>query len=257
MAGLAEAPRAAAPAPRGRPLATVLCVEDDPLGRKVLAFTLAEAGYRVEAADQAAAALRVLQREEVHTIVLDVGLPQLDGLDFCRRLRAERIGTPVLLLTGRRGVEDTVAGFEAGADDYLAKPYEPRELVARVRALVGRQFWGTANVARDRLAAAGLELDLRELAVTLPSGRQVALTPTEMRVLQCLMTNAGRVVTRESLLAEAWGYDYETGSNPVEVYVRRVRRKIEAGPAPLIETVRGVGYRLLAPKAPQHPAPPA
>ncbi|MCL4541116.1 MAG: response regulator transcription factor [Chloroflexi bacterium] len=231
---------------RARPSAHILYVEDEPLIRRMVEILLGDAGYQVSCVDNATAALRILHQNEVHLLILDVSLPQMDGRDFCRKLREDRFSVPVLFLSAHGLVEDKLSGFNVGADDYMAKPFEPRELLARVRALLGRQFWGTANMARSRLRVGGLELDLGELVVKLPNGDQEVLTPTEMRVLQCLMRYAGRVVTRELLLSEAWGYDYESDSNPVEVYVRRVRRKIESDSAhPLIETVRGVGYRLI------------
>lgn len=233
---------------RPGPSAHVLVVDDDAMTRKLLSFILTEAGYAAVAVEGVTSALRVLEREEVHLILLDVNMPTTDGLEFCRKLRDERYGIPVMFLSGRMLTDDKVAGFDAGADDYLTKPFEPRELLSRVGALLARQLWGTTNGTRTHLRAGGLELDLAELTVRLPSGREVQLTPTEMRVLQCLMMNAGRVVTRELLLTEAWGYDYESESNQVEVYIRRIRRKLDA-PAgeTCVETVRGLGYRLLSP----------
>jgi DNA-binding response OmpR family regulator len=147
-----------------------------------------------------------------------------------------------------------VAGFDAGADDYLAKPFDPRELLARVRALLNRQLWGAANNAGHCLEVGGYSLDLVDLSIRLPGGGVVQLTPQEVRVLQCLMVNAGRVVSRETILQAAWGPDYHSESNQVDVYIRRLRRKIEQDPErPVIATVYGLGYRLSTGKEPGEP----
>ncbi|MCL4508835.1 MAG: response regulator transcription factor [Chloroflexi bacterium] len=231
--------------------AHILIVDDDLVTRKFVAFLLSEAGYQPIPVESTSAAQRVVAHDDIHLIILDVGLPKpnMNGLEFCRRLREERITIPVLFLSGHDDTEDRLAGFAAGGDDYLRKPFEPRELISRVRALLGRRNWGNHTGAPSVLRVGDLELSLTELIVKMGSGRQAQLTPTEMRVLQCLMANAGRVVTRDVIINEAWGYDYQTGSNQVEVYVRRIRRKIEeAGRPPFIETVRGLGYRFLTPK---------
>ena len=232
---------------RSGPAARILVVDDDMLLRKMVRYVLQEAGYDVAAVDSAAAAMRLLEREEVHLVILDVNMPGMNGLEFCRQLRAQRENLPILFLSGQKDIDDKVAGFDAGGDDYLAKPFEPRELIVRVRALLNRQLWGAPNASSNTLKAGGITLDLAELSVQLPDGHTVSLTPTELRVLQYLMVNAGRVVTRDLILQSVWGYDYESESNQVDVYIRRIRRKIEADPErPLIETVRGLGYRLVA-----------
>jgi DNA-binding response OmpR family regulator len=178
--------------------------------------------------------------------VLDVTLAGMSGPDFCRHLRARGASQPVLFLSGHKALADKVAGFDAGGDDYLTKPFEPRELLARVRALLSRQFWGAASAASSVIRYGDLTLDLTELSAQLPGGRVVALTPTELRVLQYLMVNAGRVVTRDLILQAGWGYNYESASNQVDVYIRRIRRKIEGdGGKTAIQTVRGLGYRLV------------
>lgn len=230
----------------GRSRGRILLVDDDALLRKMVRFVLTESGYEVSAAEGAAAALRLLEREEVQLIILDVAMAGLSGPECCRQLRARGATQPVLFLSGHRELADKVAGFEAGGDDYLAKPFEPRELLARVRALLGRQFWGTASPAAAVLRLGGLALDVPNLAATLPGGRVVPLTPTELRVLQLLVANAGRVVPREQILQAGWGYHYESASNQVDVYIRRLRRKLEAPDrAAAIHTVRGLGYRLV------------
>jgi DNA-binding response OmpR family regulator len=229
--------------------ARILVVDDDLMTRKLFNFLLMDAGYAVVAADSVSAASRYLEREEIHLIILDVGLPHINGLDYCRKLREVRYTVPIMFVSGRQQTDDKLAGFDAGADDYVSKPIEPREFLARVRALLSRQLWGTSSGAHTKLRAGGLQLDISELSVRRADGRQMQLTPTEMRVLQCLLRNAGRVVTRDHLLTEAWGYDYESDSNQVEVYIRRLRRKVDPDPEQsCIETIRGLGYRLLANK---------
>lgn len=230
-----------------RSTARILLVDDDLLFRKMTRYVLMEAGYHTAAVDSPAAALHLLEREDVHLAILDVGMPGMDGFDLCRQVRARRAALPVLFLSGRKEVDDRLAGFEAGADDYLAKPFEPRELMARVRALLNRQFWGTANAVSNLIKSGDLTLDVAELSVQLPVGQVVRLTPTELRVLQYLVQNTGRVVTRDLILQAGWGYEYESDSNQVDVYIRRIRRKIESGSSQTyIQTVRGLGYRLVA-----------
>jgi two-component system, OmpR family, response regulator MprA len=229
-----------------RSLGRVLFVDDDLLLRKMVRFILVESGYEVAVADSAAAAMHLLEHEEVHLIILDVGMAGTSGLDCCRQLRARGATQPVLFLSGHKDLADKVAGFEVGGDDYLAKPFEPRELLARVRALLSRQFWGTAQPAGNVVCFGELPLDVTNLAAHLPDGRVVSLTPTELRVLQYLMVNAGRVVPRDRILQAGWGYNYESASNQVDVYIRRIRRKIEGhGSAAAIQTVRGLGYRVV------------
>ena len=227
----------------------ILIVEPDVVLRTLLSYLLTDAGSTVRAVDTAGAALEALAREPIDLLVLEAELPGMDGVALCQQLRLERNPVLVLVLSARPHVEAKVAAFDAGADDYLTRPFEPRELLARVRALLRRQSRAAASVGQGRLEVGGLTLDLGELSVRLPNGEVVELTPTETRVLECLMLNAGRVVTREYLLREAWGQDYEAESNQVDVYIRRLRRKIETDPTqPRIRTVRGLGYRFEAPQ---------
>jgi DNA-binding response OmpR family regulator len=229
-----------------RSLGRVLLVDDDLLLRKVVRLVLGESGYDVVAVENAAAAEGVLDREEVHLIILDVAMPGMSGPDFCRQIRARGAMQPVLFLSGHKELPDKMTGFAAGGDDYLAKPFDPRELLVRVQALLNRQFWGTANPVRNVVHAGGLTLDVLAMSVRLPSGRLVSLAPTELRILRYLMDNAGHVVTRDLILQAGWGYNYDSASNQVDVYIRRIRRKLEGSDnAVAIQTVRGVGYRLV------------
>jgi len=174
-------------------------------------------------------------------IVLDIMLPLINGLDVCKSLRSNRMDTPVLLLTALDGVDDRVRGLDAGADDYLPKPFAFQELMARLRALSRRRVQ-----PRDpqELTVDDLTLDLRRRRA-LRDGRQIELSPKEFSLLEFLMRNQGRVVTRTQILDHLWGYDFATDSNLVDVYVAYLRRKVDKGNnAKLIRTVRGVGYAL-------------
>jgi two-component system, OmpR family, response regulator MprA len=176
-------------------------------------------------------------------MILDVNLPDLSGLDVCRRVRADALPIPILMLTARAAVEDRVAGLDAGADDYLVKPFALAELLARVRALLRRSL-GDGAGAGSVLSFADVELDLDAL-VARRGGRVLELTRTELRLLELFLRNPGRVLTRDQMLDRVWGVDARTSSNGVEVYVGYLRRKLEAGGEPrLVQTVRGVGYRL-------------
>ncbi len=229
-----------------QPLARVLIVDDDVLFRKMVGLVLTESGYEVAGVDGASAAMRLLEREEVHLIVLDVGMAGMSGPEFCKALRAQGRSEPVLFLSGHKDLLDKLEGFGAGGDDYLVKPFEPRELLVRVRALLSRQIWRTGNPASGVVRYGGLFLDVANLTVRLPDNSIVSLTPTELSVLQYLMFCAGRVATRDLIRQAGWGYNYESSSNQVDVYIRRIRRKIErSGTMTAVQTVRSIGYRLV------------
>ncbi len=219
----------------------ILVVEDE---RKVAAFVrqgLVEEGHAVEvAADGAAALEAVADGPPFDLVVLDVMLPKRDGLEVLKSLRALRIETPVLLLTARDGVADKVAGLDAGADDYLAKPFAFEEFLARVRALLRR---GRGR-AEPVLRLADLSLDPATRAV-LRGGRRISLTAREYALLEYFLRNTGRVLTRPMITQHVWGMDWDPESNIVDVYVGYLRRKIDAdGESRLVHTVRGAGYML-------------
>ena len=221
----------------------ILVVEDE---RKVAAFVrqgLVEEGHAVEvAADGAAALEAVADGPPFDLVVLDVMLPKRDGLDVLRSLRSLRIQTPVLLLTARDGVADKVAGLDAGADDYLAKPFAFEEFLARVRALLRRGRGGAEPVLR----LADLSLDPATRAV-LRGRRRITLTAREYALLEYFLRNAGRVLTRPMITQHVWGMDWDPQSNIVDVYVGYLRRKVDAAGEPrLVQTVRGAGYMLNA-----------
>ena len=218
----------------------VLVVEDDPDVRAALTRALSFEGYEVAVAEDGGRALEAIVHDPPNLIVLDVMMPFVDGLETCRRLRARGDETPVLILTALGDVSDRVDGLDAGADDYLAKPFALEELLARIRALLRR----SGGDVSELLTFADLEMNLATRTV-LRSGEIVPLTKTEFDLLEVLMRGGGRVATRDQIYREVWGFDFETSSNSLDVYVGYLRRKTEAGGAPrLIHTVRGVGYTL-------------
>lgn len=214
----------------------VLVVDDDAPVRRMLRRTLAAEGLHVDTAADGGGALAAAERDPPDVVVLDVAMPGMDGLAVCRRLRAKGMSAPILLLTARDAVRDRVAGLDAGADDYLVKPFAPEELLARLRAL-GRRGRGTID--GEQLAAAGIALDPGARTAT-RDGREIRLTARESELLALLLRNAPGVVTRELALEEVWG---GAGSgNVVDRYVGYVRRKL--GEPRVIHTVRGVGFVL-------------
>ena len=222
---------------------TILIAEDDhqvreALERRVLRFE----GYGVLTANDGAAALAAIDEHHPDAVILDVMMPLVDGLSACRRLRARGDRTPVLMLTARVEVEDRVAGLDAGADDYLAKPFALDELLARLRALLRRSLPNPDGP----LVVADLVLDAEGRQVR-RGDRMIELTRTEFQILELLMLHAGKVLDRATMYAEIWGYDFETSSKSLDVHTRYVRRKLEANGEPrLIQTVHGVGYVLRA-----------
>lgn len=224
----------------------ILVVDDDRAVRESLRRSLAFNGYDVSLAGDGFAALAAIETEQPDALILDLMMPRLDGLETCRRLRAAGDDRPVLMLTARDSVSDRVAGLDAGADDYLPKPFALEELLARVRALLRRTRPpnGSDPSEGEVLTFADLTLDLDTREVTRGS-REIRLTRTEFSLLELLMRNPRRVLTRARILEEVWGYDFPTTENSLEVYVGYLRRKTEAdGEARLIHTIRGVGYAL-------------
>jgi two-component system, OmpR family, response regulator MprA len=220
----------------------VLVVDDEPAVREALERALRLAGYEVElAADGEEALVRLgLEPGAADLVVLDVLMPRLDGIEVCMRLRRRGNSVPILMLTARDGVDDRVTGLDAGADDYVVKPFALEELFARVRALLRRAGNGEDEV----LSFAGLELDPRRYEVR-RDGDPIELTRTEFSLLELLLRNPRQVLTRSLIFERVWGYDFGPSSNSLEVYIGYLRRKTEAGGRPrLIHTVRGVGYAL-------------
>ena len=217
----------------------VLVVDDDAAVRQSLATALGRDGYEVLAADDGSAALAHLMAASVDAIVLDVAMREPNGLEVCRRLRARGDRTPILMLTARDLVDDRVAGLDAGADDYLVKPFALAELRARLRALLRRNA-----ASAERLSYADLALDLAAARVT-RGGREVALTRTEYLLLELFLRNPGRVLSHSQIFQAVWGYDFGLRSNNLWVYMGYLRTKLEAAGEPrILHTVRGLGYVL-------------
>ncbi|WP_433239762.1 response regulator transcription factor [Streptosporangium sp. CA-135522] len=225
--------------------ARVLVVDDEPALREALQSSLEFEGYRVGLACDGQAALEVLERKPYDLVLLDVMMPRLDGLTACRRLRTAGNHVPVLMLTARDAVGDRVSGLDAGADDYLVKPFELDELLARVRALLRRGALNRPAAGDDGVLVHGdLRMDTASREVT-RAGEPLELTRTEYLLLELFMAHPRQVLTREQILSEVWGFDFEPSSNSLDVYVMYLRRKTEtAGRPRLIHTVRGVGYVL-------------
>lgn len=215
----------------------VLVVEDEPAIADLLRLNLRAAGYGVEVVRDGAAALRATRRLRPSALILDIGLPTIDGIEVCRRLRAEHDWTPVLFVTARDDEVDRILGLELGADDYVTKPFSPRELVARLGGVLRRTRGETA--ASRELRSDRVVVDLTSHRVTVDGG-EVALTATEFDLLAHLMRRPGVVFTREQLLSDVWGYASGAGGRTVDVHVAQVRAKL--GEASPIRTVRSVGY---------------
>jgi two-component system, OmpR family, response regulator MprA len=219
----------------------VLVVDDERAVRDSLRRALELEGYDVElAADGEEALERLAQNGEPDAVVLDILMPRMDGLEVCRRLRREGHRLPVLMLTARDEVENRVAGLDAGADDYVTKPFALEELLARLRALLRRTTSGSGEVLRF----GDLELDPKTREVR-RAGEPIDLTRTEFSLLELFLLNPRQVLTRSVIFERVWGYDFGFSSNSLDVYIGYLRRKTEAGDRPrLIQTVRGVGYAL-------------
>jgi two-component system OmpR family response regulator len=222
----------------------ILVVDDEPRITDLVAMALRYEGFEVQTAATGRAALKMVEEFRPAMIVLDVMLPDMDGFAVTERLAADRVKVPILFLTARDAVEDKVRGLTLGGDDYVTKPFSIEELVARIRALLRR----TDPVAESGpLVFVDLELDDQTHEVR-RGGTPVELTATEFRLLRYLMENAPRVLSKAQILDHVWHYDFGGDANIVETYVSYLRRKIDGRGQPLIQTVRGVGYRLAAPR---------
>jgi len=221
-----------------QPSQRVLVVEDDGAVRRAVERALSFEGYDVVSARDGSEALSIILNDHIEAIVLDVMMPIIDGLEVCRRIRARGDTTPILILTARTEVSDRVAGLDAGADDYLVKPFALEELLARLRALLRRSSGDLAELLR--VGDMVMDTAAREVR---RGDTVVDLTKTEFDLLELLMSNPGIVVDRDTIYDRIWGYDFATSSNSLDVYIGYLRRKTEVDGAPrLIQTVRGVGY---------------
>lgn len=221
----------------------ILVVEDDPVIAGLLRKGLEQAHFEVEVAGDGQKGLAAAREADVGLIILDVMLPGMDGWAVCRGLRERRVITPILMLTARDSIDDRVKGLEGGADDYLTKPFDFKELLARVRALLRRDKIHKTRIIR----VADLEMDTAARTVT-RAGQDIQLTPREFSLLEALILNEGRVLTREMIQDRVW-LDDESFSNTVNVHVAHLRKKVDAAhPVKLIHTVHGVGYTLRDPE---------
>jgi two-component system response regulator PrrA len=225
------------------PLMRILVVDDEPAVREAIDRALRLDGYRTELAGDGRAALTAIATAPPDAVVLDVLMPEVDGLEVCRRLRAAGDRTPVLVLTARDAIADRVRGLDAGADDYLVKPFQLTELVARIKALLRRRG-ATATFSSETIVVGPLEVDIPGRRARV-NGVDVDLTKREFDLLAVLAEHKTAVLSRAQLLELVWGYDFAADTNVVDVFIGYLRRKLEAGGAPrLLHTVRGVGFVL-------------
>lgn len=223
----------------------ILVVDDHQFGNALVHFVLTKEGFEVETLENPRLAMQMIQRREPDLLLLDINMPHMDGFEFSRKLRAEGYDIPIIFMTARDSLDDKLHGFGMGADDYICKPFNHQELVARVHAVM-RRVTRSNNGGNDSIHRGRFELFPAELKLTTPERPVVLLTPKEMQVLRMLMIQPGQVVTRENLLAEIWNED-ESNSNIVDVYVRRLRRKVEhhADRPEHILSIRGIGYKFV------------
>jgi two-component system, OmpR family, response regulator len=225
----------------------VLVVDDELNITELVSLGLRYEGFDVSSARDGRGALRAVREFRPALMILDVTMPDMDGLEVVRRLRSENIWTPVMFLTARDAIEDTVAGLTVGGDDYLTKPFSLDELIARVRAMVRRNNLAARQASSGVIRYADLVLDEDRLEVARGS-RPILLTPTEFRLLRFLMLNAGRVVSKTQILDHVWEYDFGGDGNVVETFISYLRKKVDVEAPPLIQTVRGFGYTLRSPR---------
>lgn len=222
--------------------ARILIVDDEPSITEFVSYAMQKEGYQTEIASDGEEALRKIEQQHFDLFILDIMLPGIDGYELCRRIRT-KMSTPILFLSARDTELNKVVGLELGADDYLAKPFGVRELLARTRALL-RRSQGNEMVSGNEISAGGITLN-EDTHVAQGDKGAIDLTPREFDLLACLMRNAGKVVSREDLLHDAWNWEFITETKTVDTHIKRLRDKIEsAGYDPkLVETVRGYGYR--------------
>ena len=225
---------------------SILIVDDEPALREALTYSLAREGYAVKSASTYAEAFATIENQMPSFIVLDLGLPDIDGLELCRAVRS-RSSVPILMLTARQSEVDKIVGLEMGSDDYMTKPFSMRELLARVKAILRRSTPDAASPSSDVISFGETTIDRLAHRVT-HRGQEITLTPLEFEMLSFLAENRGIVFSRETLLDRVWKYSYPEGSRTVDVHMRWLRQKLEDDPANprMLVTVRGVGYKLEA-----------
>jgi len=224
----------------------ILVVDDDRFANELMQFTLHKEGFEVNTLDNARNALQMIEKREPDLLILDVSMPYMTGFEFFVQLRAAGYETPVIFATAKDSIEDRLHGFKIGAEDYICKPYNFQELVARVNAVM-RRVKKNNTLGEQCIRGGQFELVPAELKIAMPGRSAIILTPKEMQVMRMLMAYAGQVVRREQMLSEVWN-DSDSASNIVDVYMRRLRKKLEADadrPRYII-SVRGVGYKFIA-----------
>lgn len=222
----------------------IVVIDSERVTGELLDFVLTQSGHEVALVTTAADGLREVTNQETATVLLQDNLPDMDGCRFCMELRARRYNGPVIFISRRDTTRDKVRAFDHGADDYIVEPYDPQELIARVDAVARRCRQTDYQALGTVLKVGDVELSLGTLMVRVGERTPIALTPTEMRMLECLMRNSQITIGRERLIERTWGYDFLGESNRVDVYISRLRKKIERDPAnpDYLHTVRGIGY---------------
>ncbi len=223
----------------------ILVVDDDQFANSLVQFVLSKEGYEVETMDNPRGALQMIKKREPDLLIIDVMMPYINGFEFATRLQAEEYDIPIIFMTAQDAIESKLQGFNIGADDYICKPFNHQELVARVQAVI-RRVKHNAKIGNNNIRSGQFELFPGELKVVKSGNASIALTPIEMQVLQVLMASEGQVIDRDQLLSKVWN-DSENNSNIVDVYIRRLRLKLEEDAnKPLhIIAVRGIGYKFL------------
>ena len=223
---------------------SILVVDDEPSIAELIEFNLQKLGYHVEKTDNGHGALQLIRANRPDLIILDLMIPGIDGIEVCRRLKGQQhtAGIPIIMLTAKNEEVDKIVGLELGADDYMTKPFSPRELMARVKAVLRRSH--KESIHDGELVVGKLRLNFSSYTIYLNT-EKLELTPKEYELLKLFITNVGKAYTREQLLEKVWGYEYFGDTRTVDVHVRHLRAKLAAEPkvAEAIETVRGVGYR--------------
>jgi two-component system, OmpR family, response regulator len=225
----------------------VLVVDDELNITELVSLGLRYEGFDVSSAHDGRGALRAIREFKPELVILDVTMPDIDGFEVVRRMRADGIWTPVIFLTARDATEDKIAGLTVGGDDYIAKPFSLDELIARVRAMIRRNDLSARPASSGVLRYLDLVLDEDRLEVSRGT-RPISLTPTEFRLLRFLMLNAGRVLSKSQILDHVWEYDFGGDGNVVETFISYLRKKVDVEEPPLIQTVRGFGYTLRSPQ---------
>ena len=225
-------------------MSRILIVEDEETLAEAISFLLSKEGFEVEIAEDGPAAIAAFDKNGADLILLDLMLPGLSGTEVCRQIRAKS-SVPIIMLTAKDSEIDKVVGLEIGADDYVTKPYSSRELIARIRAVLRRGELGDATVVDGVLSVGPIRLDSDRHVISV-NNEQVALPLKEFELLEFLMRNSGRVLTRLQLIDRVWGSDYVGDTKTLDVHIKRLRAKIEKDPAnpEMIQTVRGMGYKL-------------